>query len=227
MDFLSSIKTDDKNKIFYDENGAEMYKARKNIVYIDQIMERSNKQDGVTVISLIEAAIVAINDQMSFIDQIILQLDNALLYQNPQVLFGIHLLNVRYHNDIFVSEFAHSETQDGKTLLDVHFASINWHVTSFMKSYKRNRTTRIQTPSGLASTLSFGSGVRNTMVRLVKYDRATMEEWVSINQQPRMHKNTSHMLIIYIIRRLNHVFQLVSQILSRTVSLLNSNHLVV
>ena len=53
-----------------------MYKARKNIVCIDQIMERSNKQDGVTVITLIEATIVAINDQMSFIDQIILQSDN-------------------------------------------------------------------------------------------------------------------------------------------------------
>ena len=178
--YLYKIKTDDKNKIVYDEHGSEIYEARKNIVYIDQIMERSNKQDGVTVISLIEAAIVAINDQMSFIDEIILQSDNALSYQNPQVLFGIHLLNVRYHNDIFISEFTHSETQDGKTLLDAHFASMNRHLTSFMKSYKRNRTTRIQTPSGLASALSFGSGVRNTMVQLVECDRQTMEEWVSI-----------------------------------------------
>ena len=50
---------------------------------------------------------------MSFIDQIILQSDNALSYQNPQVLFRIHLLNVRYHNDIFINEFTHSETQEG------------------------------------------------------------------------------------------------------------------
>ena len=71
--YLYKIKTDGKDKIVYDEHGAEMYEARKNIVYIDQIMEQSNKQDGVTVISLIEAAIVAINDQISFIDQIILQ----------------------------------------------------------------------------------------------------------------------------------------------------------
>ena len=157
-----------------------MYKARKNIVCIDQIMERSNKQDGVTVITLIEATIVAINDQMSFIDEIILQSDNALSYQNPQVLFGIHLLNVRYQNDIFISEFTHSETQDGKTLLEVHFASMNKHLLTFMKMYKKNITTKIQTPSGLATALSFRSGCRKVIVQLVECDCDVMEEWVSI-----------------------------------------------
>ena len=175
--YLYKIKLDDNNNIVYNASGKEVYEPRKNIVYIDQIMENSNKQDGMTVISLIEAAIVTIIDQLSFIDEIVLQSDNALTYQNPQVLFGIQLLNAKYHKNIFISEFIHSETQDGKTILDAHFASMNRHLVSFMKMYKQNRITRVQTPRGLASALSYRSGVRNTMVQLVEHDCDTMDLW--------------------------------------------------
>lgn len=175
--YLYKVKLDEKNNIVCDKNGKEVYEPRKNIVYVDQILENSNKQDGLTVISLIEAVLVAIIDQLSFIDELILQSDNALTYQNPQVLFGIQLLNAKYHEDIFISEFTHSETQDGKTILDAHFASMNRHLISFMKCYKQNRITRVQTPKGLASALSFRSGVRNTMVQLVEYDCGTMDQW--------------------------------------------------
>ena len=177
--YLYKIKTDDDNNIVYNASGCEIYEARKHIVYIDQILESSNKQDGIMVISLIEASIVAINDQLPFINEIILQSDNALSYQNPQVLFGLHLLNVKYHDQIFISQYTHSETQDGKTLLDAHFASMNRHLLSFMKMYKKNTTTKIQTPSGLAAALSFRSGIRNTMVQLVECDRNVMDDWVS------------------------------------------------
>ena len=180
MYFLYKIKTNDDNNIEYDSNGSEIYEARKHIVYLDQILESSNKQDGIMVISLLEAAIVAITDQLPFITEIILQSDNALSYQNPQVLFGLHILNVKYYGHIFISEFTHSETQDGKTLLDAHFASMNGHLLSFMKMYKKNTITKIQTPSGLASALSFRSGIRNTMVQLVECDRTVMDKWVSI-----------------------------------------------
>ncbi len=177
---MYKVKTDDKNKIEYDTNGSEIYEAWKNIVYIDQISESSNKQDGMMVISLLEAALVAINDQLPFIDEIILQSDDAMPYQNPQVLFGVHSLNMKYQNNIYISEFTHSETQDGKTLLDGHFASMNKHLLSFMKICKKNTTTKIQTLSRLASALSFRSGLRNTMVQLVECDHDVMEEWVSI-----------------------------------------------
>ena len=138
--YLYKVKTEDKHNIEYDTNGCEIYEARKNIIYIDQILESSNKQDGMMVISLLEAALVAINNQLPFINEIILQSDNAMSYQNPQVLFGIHLLNMKYQNNIYISEFTHSETQDdGKTLLDTHFASMNKHLLSFMKMYKKIR----------------------------------------------------------------------------------------
>ena len=68
-----------------------------------------------------------------------------------------------------------------------------------MKMYKKNTTTKIQTPSGLASALSFRSGLRNTMVQLVECDRDVMEEWVSIIE-PTAKKAREYF------SRANHVF---------------------
>ena len=112
-------------------------KQKKHIVYIDQILEDCNKQDGATVLSLLEAALLVINDELPFIRNIIMQSDKANMLQNPHVVFGIHMLNCKYKNKIFVLEFIHSETQDGKTLLDAHFASTNKHLKSFMLVWKK------------------------------------------------------------------------------------------
>ncbi len=105
--YLYKIKIDKNNNIVFNKNRKEEYKPCKNIVYVDKILENSNKQDAMTVISLIEAALVAIIDQLAFIDEFILQSDNALAQQNPQVLFGIQLLNAKYDKNIFISEFTH------------------------------------------------------------------------------------------------------------------------
>ncbi len=45
----------------------------------------------------------------------------------------MHLLNIRYDGDIFISEFTHSETQDNKTLLDAHFTSMNKHLVFILE----------------------------------------------------------------------------------------------
>ena len=46
-----------------------------------------------------------------------------------------------------------------------------------MKMYKQNRITKVGTPKGLASALSFPRGVQNTMVHLVEYNCDTMDQW--------------------------------------------------
>ena len=45
-----------------------------------------------------------------------------------------------------------------------------------MLSYKQNRVTRIQTPHGLAFSLSFNSGVKNTMIQLIEFDEQKLEQ---------------------------------------------------
>ena len=159
-----------------DNNGNEKYCAKKYIVYVDQILQGSNKQDGMTVIALLEACVSSLYIQLPFISQLSIQSDNATTYQNGYLVLGIHLLNIKMMNKIFISDFLHSETQDGKTILDAHFATTNQHLKNFMLTYKQNRVTRIQTPHGLAFSLSFNSGVRNTMIQLLEFDAGKLEQ---------------------------------------------------
>ena len=50
--------------------------AKKYIVYIDQISEDGNKQDGFVVILLIESTVTAISEQLSFISDVIIKSNN-------------------------------------------------------------------------------------------------------------------------------------------------------
>ena len=173
--YLYQQKQDDNNNMVYDnENNEPVMAAKKYIVYVDQILEESNRQDGLVVISLIEAAVVAIHDQLPFISSLIIQSDNANQYQNPHLILGLHLVNMKMHRKIFISEYIHSETQDGKTILDAHFATTNRHLITFMKIWRQNRITKIQTAAGLAFALSFNAGVRNTLVQLIDPNREVL-----------------------------------------------------
>jgi len=174
--YLYQQKQDDNNNsmVYDNENNEPVMIAKKYIVYVDQILEESNRQDGLVVISLIEAAVVAIHDQLPFISSLIIQSDNANQYQNPYLILGLHLVNMKMYRKIFISEYIHSETQDGKTILDAHFATTNRHLITFMKIWRQNRVTKIQTTKGLAFALSFNAGVRNTMVQLIDPNREVL-----------------------------------------------------
>ena len=58
---------DENGNIEYNEQAEEVMVAKKNILYIDQILEGSNEQYGLVVISVMEIAITTIQDQLSFI----------------------------------------------------------------------------------------------------------------------------------------------------------------
>ena len=64
----------------------------------------------------------------------------------------------------------HTETQDGKTILDLHFGVSTKQINTFMKTWRTNRITKIQTPKGLALALSYNKGMRNCIVQLVEFD---------------------------------------------------------
>ena len=173
--YLYQQREDDNGNSMFNDNGEKMMFAKKHIIYIDQILEDGNRQDGLVVISLLESAVTAIYDQLPFISNIAIQSDNANQYQNPYLILGIHLINTNMKGKIFISQFIHSETQDGKTILDAHFATTNRHLIVFMKIWRDNRVTRIQTPAGLAFALSFNAGIRNTMVQLIEPNRSVLQ----------------------------------------------------
>ena len=148
----------------------------KNIVYLDQILSDTNKQDGPTVVALLEIAICTIIHELPFIKEAIITSDNATSYQNHLLTFMMAIFNQKFNNEFFISDFVHTETQDGKSLLDAHFATSNRHLINFMKTWRDNRVTRINTSKGLAYALSFGQGMKNTIVLLVEFNRTKLDD---------------------------------------------------
>ncbi len=102
------------------ENFEETSAPFLNKLYLDHIVDNENKQDKLAVISILEAVILAIRKHLPNIDQIILQSDNAGCYQNTMLMLLIPYLS--YAHGIEISRIIHTETQDGKSVLDAHFA---------------------------------------------------------------------------------------------------------
>ena len=103
-----------------------------------------------------------------FISEIVLQTDNAKSYSNNFLLCGISLLNFVYkHKSISIVEFLHTETQDGKTILDAFFARCMKFVKEYMAVIDTNKVKRIGTAEELGKALSHNGGMRNTMIQVV------------------------------------------------------------
>ena len=106
-----------------DDTGKETQEPFWYTVYLNQLISDSNKQDSLSVFALLDAAMVQKNEELPFISELILQTDNPKLYSNNFLLCAILLLNtVHNHCSISITKFIHTETQDGKTILDAFFA---------------------------------------------------------------------------------------------------------
>ena len=75
-----------------------------------------------------------------------------------------------------IIQFIHTETQDGKTVLDAHFATCMRFLTHFMRTWYKNRVTTINTPNGLGYALAWKGGIPNVMVQVVKINRHHVEK---------------------------------------------------
>jgi hypothetical protein len=80
---------------------------------------------------------------------------------------AIGLLN--YVMPVRVDRYIHSGVQDGKTLLDAHFARALAHLLAGLRQLPDNRTEKIATPRGLAAAL-MKPGLTNHVVQLVEMD---------------------------------------------------------
>lgn len=89
-------------------------------LYFDHISDGDNKQDRNYVVSMIEAVMLRLREDLPHIKTITLQSDNATCYQNALVVLVLPFLSVTH--GIQVSQFIHTETQDGKSVLDAYFA---------------------------------------------------------------------------------------------------------
>ena len=85
----------------------------------------------------LECAVTAISIQFPFLKSLILQSDNAKTYQNHELIIGINFINMKLHENVFIKESVLTETQDGKTILDAHFAVATRKLLDFMKMWRK------------------------------------------------------------------------------------------
>jgi ABC-type uncharacterized transport system YnjBCD permease subunit len=89
-----------------------------NKLYLYHIVDNENKRDKLAVFSII--VIMAMKNLLPDTEKIIFQSDNAGCYQNTILMLLLPYLS--YAHGIEIARLIHTETQDGKSVLDAHFA---------------------------------------------------------------------------------------------------------
>eukprot|EP00049_Salpingoeca_infusionum_P016223 m.329378 g.329378 ORF g.329378 m.329378 type:complete len:600 (+) comp16036_c0_seq29:1865-3664(+) len=153
---------------FYDYDAINQTAVRKT-VYCDQIIEGSNKQDASGVLATLEAFLRAVRARLPFIRSVSLQSDNAGCYRSSFLLALIPVVSL--HTGVTVTRFVHSETQDGKCLIDAHFAQGTHHCVQYLKTGKD-----VATASELYCALASHGGIPNSFVQLIRLNGARQSE---------------------------------------------------
>jgi len=102
-----------------------------NKLFLDHIVDNENKKDKLVVISILEIVKLAIRQHLPNIEQILLQSDNAGCYQNTMLMLLISYLS--YAHGIEIYRIIHTETQDGKSVLETHLARFMQRIISWCK----------------------------------------------------------------------------------------------
>lgn len=83
-----------------------------------------------------------------------------------------------------ISSFIHTETQDGKCLINAHFTHATFKVHRWLKSVQRNTLKKATTPRELADALASDGGMPNCSLQLVSFEDGTtlskLDRYVSI-----------------------------------------------
>jgi hypothetical protein len=154
-----------------EDGSVECFAHPKNL-YVDQVMSGSSKQSAANTTSMLEALMWQLDGALTDIEEIVLQSDNASNYQGNTLLFSIPLMNCIHR--IKIVRYILTETQDGKGLIDAHFAHGTIHVTIYLKTATSNRVSRVATPAGLARAIAFNGGIQNSFVQLVRPDESRL-----------------------------------------------------
>jgi hypothetical protein len=76
----------------------------------------------------------------------------------------------------------HSETQDGKSLLDAHFAHATAVIKRFLRRVRQNLLNKVTSPAELAEALADQGGLKHCGVQLLCFDAQVSERLASIKE---------------------------------------------
>jgi hypothetical protein len=95
----------------------------------------------------------------------------SLYYLLTQYETIFSMQQAKKHGGPVIHNYVHTETQDGKSLLDAHFAHSTAKVKRHLANVRPNMVNKVTSPSELAEGLSSHGGLRHTGVQLVCFDQ--------------------------------------------------------
>jgi len=133
--------------------------------YLDQIVGGSDgKQDAASVVTMIDALLSFMRENFADIKSIYLVSDNASNYQSSLLLLVLPALSLRY--GVHIARYIHTETQDGKSSLDAHFARCGGQIMQYIA-----KGNDVATPRQIVAAMQDRGGLSNSSVMLVFHDR--------------------------------------------------------
>ncbi len=172
---FESIRFREKTSEFFGKRGCSWHGAvvffaeregALNQLYYDQISSDDSMQDTFAVASMCDVICRRISLDLPQVRSLHFLSDNARCYQNLSLPVMLPFI-VRSHGELCLKTFLHSETQDGKSLVDAHFAMAMIHINRFVANYGEN----VITPRQVVSALNCNEGLANTVAELVSLNR--------------------------------------------------------
>lgn len=97
--------------------------VEKVALKLDQIMDGDSEQSREAALSMTEAAVCASEVEVPFITEAVICSDNAGCHHKKEFALGVVAINLMTGHTIVIKSLVHSETQNGKGLVD---ADLDW-----------------------------------------------------------------------------------------------------
>lgn len=169
--------------VFCYENDEGNHTIIRKAAFRDQIINGTSKQDVLAVLSTLEAFITDLQQHLPNIMSLSLLSESTGCYRSS--ILHVVLPVVAGRCGIKLERFIHTETQNGKSLIDVRFTQSRNHYEMYMETC-RNVSTLTEAFEALASH----GGTQNEFVQLLGVDGHKFS-YLSTNLKPLMSKAKS------------------------------------
>ena len=138
------------------------------LLYFDHVIDGESKQDVGMVLSILDALFAEVKRQCPGVESCTVQSDGAAAYCNHTL--PLLLTPLASSHGLRVPSFVHSETQDGKGIIDAHFQRVNNHIRTYVTETKADVTCAPQTLLAMAHN----DGLPFTTVQMLRLDRTKL-----------------------------------------------------
>ena len=148
------------------------------IRYFDTVIEGDATQDIGAVLSIVEDVLLRMRRVLpDYVRNLTFQSDNARTYQNlclplmlPELMEAAGFVCVR---------ILHSETQDGKCIVDAHFQHVNRQIKKFIDGVGGWDSPEVKacTAMQIAAAITDDEGIGGTDIAVLRLDRARLAEF--------------------------------------------------